>query len=76
MKNTLSKKQRFFDNINLTTDDDVYVGIDVHKKNWHIAIWLNDAIAHSRHSRYWCSCFFAAAVTARILSGNWGWDEK
>jgi transposase len=45
MKKTLSKKQRFFNKINLTTDDEVYVGIDVHKKNCHIAVRLNGALA-------------------------------
>ncbi len=45
MQKRLTKKDRFFNNINLTADDDVYVGIDVHKKNCHIAIWLNEAIA-------------------------------
>ena len=45
MQKRLTKKERFFNNINLTVDDDVYVGIDVHKKNCHIAIWLNEAIA-------------------------------
>ena len=33
VKKTLSRKQRFFNKINLTTDDEVYVGIDVHKKS-------------------------------------------
>ncbi len=37
VKKTLSRKQRFFNKINFTTDDEVYVGIDVHKKNCHIA---------------------------------------
>jgi len=32
MEKSLTKKDRFFNNINLTGDDDVYVGIDVHKK--------------------------------------------
>ncbi len=32
-KKTLSRKQRFFNKINITTDDAVYVGIDVHKKS-------------------------------------------
>ena len=32
VKKTLSKKQRFFNNINLTTDDEVYVGIDVQRQ--------------------------------------------
>ena len=45
MQKRLTKKNRFFNNINLTLDDDVYVGIDVHKTNCHIAIWLNEAIA-------------------------------
>lgn len=45
MGKSLSKKERFFNNINLTADDDVYVGIDVHKTNCHIAIWLNNGIA-------------------------------
>jgi len=41
MKPTLSKKQRFFNQINLTRDDDLYIGIDVHKANYHIALYLN-----------------------------------
>ena len=45
VKKTLSRKQRFFNNINLTTDDEVYVGIDVHKANCHIAIRLNGGLA-------------------------------
>ena len=35
----------FFDKINLTKDDEVYVGIDAHKKSHSVAIWLNDAPA-------------------------------
>lgn len=45
MQKRITKKDQFFNNINLTVDDDVYVGIDVHKKSCHVAIWLNDAIA-------------------------------
>lgn len=45
MEKRLTKKDRFFNNINLTVDDDVYVGIDTHKKNCHVAIWLNEGIA-------------------------------
>ena len=41
MKATLSKKQRFFNKINLTTDDDLYIGIDVHKASYHVALYLN-----------------------------------
>ncbi len=43
-KKTLSKKQRSFNKSNLTTDDEVYVAIDVHK-NCHIAIRLNGTLA-------------------------------
>jgi hypothetical protein len=42
---TVSKKQKWFNTIRLTQDDDLYVGIDVHKKSLHIALWLNDAPA-------------------------------
>jgi hypothetical protein len=45
MQKMLTKKERFFNNINLTSDDEVYVGIDVHKVKCHVAIWLNEAIA-------------------------------
>lgn len=41
MKATLSKKQTFFNQINLTEDDDLYIGIDVHKLNYHVALHLN-----------------------------------
>jgi transposase len=45
MKATLSKKQRFFNQIKLTKDDDLYIGIDVHKETCHIALYLNGAHA-------------------------------
>lgn len=45
MKTRLSKKQEWFKRINLTKDDEVYVGIDVHKKSHSVAIWLNDTPA-------------------------------
>ena len=41
MKATLSKKQQFFNKINLTTDDELYIGIDVHKLTYHVALYLN-----------------------------------
>lgn len=44
-KKTLSRKQKFFNKINLTQDDELYIGIDVHKKSYHVALWLNDAPA-------------------------------
>jgi len=45
MQKRLTKKERFFNNITLTADDEVYVGIDVHKIKYHVAIWLNNGIA-------------------------------
>jgi transposase len=45
MKKRISKKQMFFNKINLTADDQLYIGIDVHKKSYHLAFWLNDAPA-------------------------------
>lgn len=45
MKTRLSNKQKWLKTINLTADDELYIGIDVHKKSYHIAFWLNDAPA-------------------------------
>ena len=45
MKTIVSNKQNWFNKINLTKDDEVYVGIDVHKKSYAVAVWLNDAPA-------------------------------
>jgi len=45
MKTRLSNKQKWFNKIDLTSDDELYVGIDVHKKSYHLAFWLNDAPA-------------------------------
>ena len=42
---TVSKKQKWFNTIQLTQDDDLYVGIDAHKESFHVALWLNDAPA-------------------------------
>jgi transposase len=42
---TVSNKQKWFNTIRLTKDDEVYVGIDTHKQSFHIALWLNDAPA-------------------------------
>jgi len=41
----LAKVDRFFKNVNLTSDDEVFVGVDVHKKSYHVALCLNDAPA-------------------------------
>jgi len=44
MKKKLSNKARFFEQVTLTADDEVFVGIDVHKETYHLAVWLNGAI--------------------------------
>jgi len=41
--NKLSKIETFFNNVKLTADDQLFVGIDVHKKSYHVALYLNDA---------------------------------
>ncbi len=41
----LAKVESFFKNVNLTSDDEVFVGIDVHKKSYHVALFLNDTPA-------------------------------
>ena len=45
MNDRISKKQKWFNKINLTCDDELYIGIDVHRKSYHVALWLNDAPA-------------------------------
>src|SRR4030042_3021457 len=42
---TVTKKQKWFNTIRLTQDDDLYIGIDAHKKSLHVALWLNGAPA-------------------------------
>lgn len=39
----LTKIERFFKETFLTTDDELFVGVDVHKKSYHVALYLNDA---------------------------------
>ena len=41
----LTKIDRFFNNVKLTADDELFVGIDVHKKSYHVALFLNDTPA-------------------------------
>ena len=38
----LAKVDSFFKNVNLTSDDEVFIGVDVHKKTYHVAFFLND----------------------------------
>ena len=40
----LTKKQNWFKQQNLTQKDEIYVGLDVHKKSISVAIWLNGQI--------------------------------
>ena len=42
---SLSKVQVFFNNVHLTHDDALFIGIDTHKKTYHVALHLNDAPA-------------------------------
>ena len=45
METRLSNKQKWLKTINLASDDELYIGIDVHKRSYHVAFWLNDAPA-------------------------------
>ena len=39
----LTKIDQFFNQVQLTSDDELFVGVDVHKKSYHVAFYLNDA---------------------------------
>ena len=39
----LTKIERFFKETNFSADDELFVGVDVHKKSYHVALYLNDA---------------------------------
>lgn len=41
MNTKLSKKHQFFNQINFTADDELFIGIDVHKLSYHVALYLN-----------------------------------
>jgi transposase len=41
----LSNKQKWLNTIQLTRTDDLFIGIDTHKRSFHVALWLNDAPA-------------------------------
>ena len=45
MNTRLSKKQMFFNKVKLTKDDDLYIGIDVHKESYGVASPGDDAPA-------------------------------
>jgi transposase len=42
---SLNKVKTFFNTIQLNGDDDLFVGIDVHKKSYHVAFFLNNVPA-------------------------------
>lgn len=43
--NKLTKVDKFLNTVKLSTDDDLFVGLDVHKKSYHVELHLNDAPA-------------------------------
>ena len=44
MSKRVSKKENWFKENNFTSDDEIYVGVDVHKHLYHVAIWHNGRI--------------------------------
>lgn len=42
---TLTKVNAFYNEVQLTSDDKLFVGVDVHKKSYHVAYYLNGAPA-------------------------------
>jgi hypothetical protein len=58
MQKRLTKKDYFFNNINLTADDEVYVGIDVHKINTHPL----DSVGHLPPSRAYPSASHSLSI--------------
>lgn len=44
MGKRLSKKKSWFKENNFTAKDEIYVGVDVHKRHYHVAIWHNGRI--------------------------------
>ena len=44
MRKRVSKKESWFKGNSFTEKDDIYVGVDVHKCSYHVAIWHNGRI--------------------------------
>ena len=42
---SLTKVKTFFNTVHLTGNDNLFVGIDVHRKSYHVAFFLNNAPA-------------------------------
>ncbi len=38
----LTNIEKFFKKVNLSIDDELFVGVDVHKRTYHVALFLND----------------------------------
>jgi len=64
IKKTISKKQNWLKQVSLTKDDELYVGIDVHKNSYNVALWLNDAPAID---------FVTPADNQKVVSGGYYW---
>lgn len=83
----LANVERFFRNVNLTSDDEVFVGVDVHKKSYHVALFLNDMPAidfrmgaepeqlNKKLQPIACSINKAANGRLRnnLIQGAWSW---
>jgi len=41
----LAKVDNFFKKVKLTSNDEVFIGVDVHKKSYHVALFMNDTPA-------------------------------
>ena len=44
MRKRVSKKESWFKGNSFTEKDDIYVGVDVHKCSYHVAVWYNGRI--------------------------------
>jgi hypothetical protein len=44
MKKSISSKSKWFKSNVFGADDVVYVGVDVHKKSYHVALWFNGKV--------------------------------
>ena len=44
MSKRVSKKENWFKENNFTAKDEIYVGVDVHNRHYHVAIWHSGRI--------------------------------
>jgi transposase len=40
---TLTRIEKYFKTVTFTADDNLFIGVDVHKKSYHVALYLNNA---------------------------------